>query len=451
MIPDDGSMLSPGARVASRYVIESLVATGGMSVVFRARDERLGQSIALKVLRRPNNAREAARFVREARTIARLRSEHVVRVLDVDASADPPFLAMELLEGCDVAQLLRAHGRLSVDVALKIVIEACRGVAEAHAVGVVHRDLKPSNLLLATLPDGSQCVKVIDFGISKLLTQDGAAIDLTTSGQILGSPRYMSPEQVRGGKVDARSDVWALGAILYELSAGVAPFDGATVADTLARIVADTPAPLRTLVPEVPERLASILSMCLEKDVALRPPSVRALLDELEAIAPAGPIAIDVPKRDVQGAASTAAEGSTEAARDRAWSVSHSRAQTRNARSRRAIAAASLCVAIGLGWLGLRARGHAGNAKGAAPQEVSAPVAVDTRAPESRAIEPSRTPPEAVTPAQPSMAIAQGSEQRPRALVAQRPVIRRGATSSQAKASPDAGRADDALDLDRRE
>jgi tetratricopeptide (TPR) repeat protein len=177
-------------------------------------------------------------------------------------------------------------------------LEACRGVAAAHAAGVVHRDLKPSNLFIEVVRAGVQRVKVIDFGISRTFEGHDGEPEITGRGRLVGSPRYMAPEQLRSGAtLDPRSDVWALGAILYELIAGVSPFGAATVADTIARILGDAPAPLRSKAPAASERVASIVDLCLSKDLVLRPSNAQALLEELEGAAEPGPLRLEVPSR----------------------------------------------------------------------------------------------------------------------------------------------------------
>jgi hypothetical protein len=354
---DSSPVPAVGVVIGERYVVEGFLGRGGMSVVLRARDLRLGHLVALKVLQRSSDRRSehARRFLREARIIAKLRSDHVVSVLDVDTASEPPYLAMELLEGQTVAALLAAHGRFAPDVALRIVAQACRGVADAHALGVMHRDLKPSNLIVARAADGGQRVKVIDFGISKPILGSSTQPELTSTGEILGSPRYMSPEQVRaGGTIDARSDIWALGAILYELIAGVSPFNAPTVADTLARIVRDTPMPLRECAPEASGRVASIVALCLSKDPALRPPDVRTLLDELEAVTPPGPLTID--ELPAAGHARTWG-ATTQRTGDRSWSVVRGASPQRP--SRLGILGAIAIAAALAGWLGLRVAGGA--------------------------------------------------------------------------------------------
>ncbi len=287
---------APGIVLGSRYKVERLLGRGGMSTVVCARDQRLGHLVALKLLRRVEHEQSAdtARFLREARIIAQLQSDYVVRVFDVDIESEPPYLAMELLEGHTIATLLAERGRLSVEVALQVMGQACRGVADAHPFGVLHRDLKPSNLFVARAPDGTPRVKVIDFGISRPLAGDLAT--LTARGQVVGSPRYMAPEQLEvDGVVDERSDIWSLGVTLYEVLAGVSPFEAPTVLETFSRIARDRPVPLQARVPAVPGRLASLVELCLAKHPALRPPTVRALLEELDALMPPGPLRISLP------------------------------------------------------------------------------------------------------------------------------------------------------------
>jgi eukaryotic-like serine/threonine-protein kinase len=366
LVVDDSADDIPaiGACVASRYVVEEVIGSGGMSVVVRARDLRLDAPVALKILRRSRavGSAQLARFVREARIVARLRSDHVVRILDVDAASQPPYLAMDLVPEGDVGRLLSTKGRLPVPLALAIVLQACRGVADAHASDIVHRDLKPSNLLLARTSKGAMRIKVADFGISKTMEQ-GLGPDLTSSGQIVGSPRYMSPEQVRGGGgIDARSDVWALGAILYELISGLAPFDAETVPDTLARIVSETATPLEG--EDVPPRLSAVVAMCLQKDPALRPPSVTALAQELETI-----------EVRTLGAAETAAMTDESGTSGRPWSRSISawpRGKTQRAGGWALASVIAFAAGIGLG--GMRARrGAASDAEGPANAHDAAP------------------------------------------------------------------------------
>jgi serine/threonine-protein kinase len=209
-----------GRVLLGKYRIEHVLGHGGMGMVLGARHLELGELFALKLLLPHALADEDLkhRFAREARAAARLKGEHAARVHDIGRLEDgAPYMVMEYLEGTDLRALLRARGPLPAAEAVDYMLQACHAIREAHALGIVHRDLKPANLFLARRPDGSACMKVLDFGISKEL--GSVAGDLTKTGELLGSPLYMSPEQmVRRRDVDGRSDVWALGVVLYELT-----------------------------------------------------------------------------------------------------------------------------------------------------------------------------------------------------------------------------------------
>ena len=209
----------------------------------------------------------------------------MAKVLDFGTlETGEPFTVMEYLSGNDLAHVLRQKGAMAVSDAVGVVLQACEAMAEAHALGIVHRDLKPANLFVTKRRDGTPLVKVLDFGISKMSTPNapGSNESLTSSGLIMGSPGYMSPEQVRNAKsVDARSDIWAIGVILYELLTGESPFAGETVGEVFARIVTETPPPLGQLRAEVPEGLARAVAQCLERDLPRRVQSVGALASML--------------------------------------------------------------------------------------------------------------------------------------------------------------------------
>lgn len=279
-----------GTVLGGKYRVDGVIGRGGMGVVLAARHLQLDQPVALKVML-PEYSRHpeaVARFLREARAAVRVRDEHVARVTDVgETDSGVPFMVMELLEGTDLESLSSSRGPLPVAETVELVLQACAGVAEAHALGIVHRDLKPSNLFLTRRRNGSPLVKVLDFGISKALdTRDGS---LTSTSAMIGSPLYMSPEQVRTAKdVDARSDIWSLGAILYELLTGVAPFVADSASAVLARVVADEPAPLRQFRPELPVGLQDVVLSCLRKNRDERPRSVEALVQALLPFADPG-------------------------------------------------------------------------------------------------------------------------------------------------------------------
>jgi serine/threonine-protein kinase len=277
----------PGTLFANKYVIESQLGGGAAGVVLSATHQELRQRVAIKVLRDASPV-SSERMIREARAAIALHSEHVVRVMDVGRDGGRVFLVMEQLEGSDLASVLRQRGALPVAEGVDYVLQACAGVAEAHARGVVHRDLKPSNLFLTRRADGSPLVKVLDFGISKSSeSEQEMEASLTGPAEVLGSPMYMSPEQVRGAKlVDHRTDIWALGVVLFRLLSGKAPFGaGMTVGSALASVVADEPVALREVLPEAPRELEAIVKRCLAK-----PPEGRfATVAELAAaLAPFG-------------------------------------------------------------------------------------------------------------------------------------------------------------------
>jgi serine/threonine-protein kinase len=271
----------PGEIIAGKYRIESIIGQGGMGVVLGAFDQSLGRQVAIKFLHPSRAANEgaAARFSREARAAASIQGEHVVRVHEVGQLANgAPFIVMEHLRGSDLAQIVQHRGGLPVDYACDLVLQTCQALAQAHARGIVHRDLKPQNLFLTERADGSPCVKVLDFGISKAADTDESSPKLTSTEMVMGTPLYMSPEQVRSLKnVDHRADIWALGAILFELLAAKPPFDGPSASALHAAIAMDAPASLRARRPDVPPHIDAAILRCLEKDPARRFQTVQEL------------------------------------------------------------------------------------------------------------------------------------------------------------------------------
>jgi serine/threonine protein kinase len=285
--------VQPGDVLAGKYQVEKVLGVGGMGVVVAALHMDLDQRVALKFLL-PEAAEKpdvVARFDREARAAAKIKSEHVARVSDVGRLENgTPYIVMEYLEGGDLEGRVEKGGALPITLAVDYVLQAAEAIAEAHAAGIVHRDLKPANLFLARQGDGSEIVKVLDFGISKAITQGadtaGQVGSLTKTSDVFGSPLYMSPEQLKSSRsVDTRADIWALGVILFELVFGRAPFERGTVAEIFGAILHEKAPVLRALMPIAPEALSQVLERCLQKDPDARYPNVAALA---QALAPFG-------------------------------------------------------------------------------------------------------------------------------------------------------------------
>jgi serine/threonine protein kinase len=279
-----------GQLIAGKYRMEQVLGRGGMGVVIAALHEQLNQRVALKFLTDDayQQPEAVARFVREARAAVQIQSEHVARVMDVGTlDSGAPYMVMEYLRGLDLKEVSTRRGALPITEAVDYVLQACDAVAEAHSLGIVHRDLKPSNLFLTERPDGSPMVKVLDFGISKALYGiDKSQLQMTASAAIMGSPQYMSPEQIRSSKnVDARADVWALGTILHELLTGSPAYVADTVPGLLAMIVADAPPPLRSCRPGAPADLEAVILRCLQKDREQRFANVSEFARSLERFA----------------------------------------------------------------------------------------------------------------------------------------------------------------------
>jgi serine/threonine protein kinase len=284
---DEPIPLKHGDVVAGRYVVERVLGLGGMGLVVSASDRETGTLVALKMLRvhARRDPELLARFAREARTAKKLRSPNVARVIDVgELEGGAPFIAMEHLEGEDLAVLVRGAERLPVVEAVDLVRQACLGVAEAHAHGIVHRDIKPQNLFVTRGPGGERVLKVLDFGVARLEAE--ASISLTRSMQMVGSPGYMSPEAFRSSRtVDARADVWSLGVVLYELLTGRRPFGGMGLVEVATSVMSQPPPPLNEVCPEVPQGLAEVVHRCLEKSREDRFSSAAALADALAPFA----------------------------------------------------------------------------------------------------------------------------------------------------------------------
>ena len=281
--------VKPGDIIAGKYRVEGTLGSGGMAVVLSATQLDLDRLVAIKVMRAELTQVPGAvqRLLLEAKLTARFRSEHICKVLDVGTlGSGAPYVVMEHLEGSDLNGLLVERGRFDVVTAVDLILQACEGIAEAHAADVIHRDLKPENLFVTNLLDDPPTVKVLDFGISKQLGARPSGRVHTNPSAALGSPYYMAPEQMHAPKdADLRADVWAIGAILFELLTGETPFDGDTLPEVCAAVMHGAPKRARELCPELPEPLCDAIERCLKK-----PPNQRfsSIAELAVALAPFG-------------------------------------------------------------------------------------------------------------------------------------------------------------------
>jgi serine/threonine-protein kinase len=285
--------------LAGKYSVERVIGSGGMGVVVVAVHVDLYERVALKFLlpEAAMNQEAVARFSREARAAFKLKSEHVARVIDVgQLDGGLPYMVMEFLDGSDLDSLVEEGQKIPVEDAVEYILQACEAVAEAHTLGIIHRDLKPANLFLTRRRDGTACVKVLDFGLSKVgvsIEPKRRGASMTGTRQMLGSPLYMPPEQMLSPRdVDARSDVWALGAILFELLTNSPPFVADTLPELQRHVLSAAPQKLAALRPDAPPGLEAVIEKCLQKDRANRYSNVADLAG---ALAPFGPVRARVP------------------------------------------------------------------------------------------------------------------------------------------------------------
>jgi len=282
------SAVAQGALLANKYRVERILGQGGMGYVVEARHITLDERVALKFLL-PEYAKHpeaSARFLREARAAVKIKSEHVARVSDVGTlDSGAPYMVMEYLDGAGWAQKVQKSGVLSVEDAIDYSLQACEAFAEAHSYGIVHRDLKPANLFLAKRPDGSPLVKVLDFGISKVIGGGDHALTKTTTA--MGSALYMSPEQMQETRgVDHRTDVYSMGIALFELLAGRQPFYAETLPQLCAEVLTGVPTPLSAYRPDISADLAARIEKAYERDKNKRYQSIAEFAVALAPFAP---------------------------------------------------------------------------------------------------------------------------------------------------------------------
>ncbi len=397
--------LEPGSVVAAKYKLLKELGRGGMGVVFLAEDTDLEREVAVKILLEEHAKDQGAvtRFLREAKASAKIKSEHVAHVYETGKLANGvPFIVMESLQGIDLADRLENEGPLPVKRIVEFVMQTCEALAEAHAAGIVHRDLKPANLFLATRPDGTDVLKILDFGISKISTSSV----LTRSQTLVGSPYYMSPEQLESAQdVDVRADIWALGVIMYELAAGKRPFEGTSLAALCVTVLNAEPEPLSALVPGVPRAFEEAVMKCLRKDRVQRFPNVGELARALEGLSDSTAGAAARVTKVLQNARTVpdTPRRESDAAPDRSasWAQTNRETTAERWRGRRFVVGLAVIVAaggvgVGLGRLvrgpssDVPAFGQAPHSEGALPgarsvNRASPPAAPKPSAPRARA------------------------------------------------------------------
>ncbi len=375
-----------GRVIAGRFQIVRKLGDGGMGEVFLAEQQPMGRLVALKILRAAlaDDAQQVERFKREAQAASRLKHPNTIIVHDFGQGQDGVvFLAMEYLEGRTLAHLLDEEGRLEPRRAVRMMAQICGSLHEAHGHGVVHRDLKPENIFLTERGGQTDFVKVLDFGIAKIRdNQAGGKLEtITRQGAIFGTPQYMSPEQIKGADLDARSDVYALGVMLYQMLSGALPFKAATAVEMLTKHLAEAPAPLTvdTADAATVARLEATALRALSKDRAHRQPGAQAFLEELEA-ALGGPALPAAPPNVVPVASPPPAPAGTPR-----WPL--------------AVVAAAAAAGIGAAVLFARPEPDAGVGTNAPPTSAptqspsTAPTAAATQAPtEPPAVPPTQAP-----------------------------------------------------------
>ena len=271
------SVLTEGLEIAERYRVRKLLGMGGMGAVYLVHDDELDRDVALKLIRSDigENPEALERFKREIQLSSKVTHRNVLRVYDLGASGGIKYLTMQFVEGEDLSTVLKRVGRLATPRLTRIFRQILEGLRAAHEQGVIHRDLKPQNIML----DASDNVYVTDFGLAKSLEQSG----MTQTGAIVGTPYYMSPEQVKGSPIDHRSDIYSLGVILYEMSTGRLPFTGSSPYEVMAQRLQRLPEPAGRINPDLPSYLSKILDRCLMVDTAARYQTIEEILRDLDA------------------------------------------------------------------------------------------------------------------------------------------------------------------------
>jgi serine/threonine-protein kinase len=278
-----------GTTFAEQYEIISVLGSGGMSVVYKARHKLMDRIVAIKLLHGQNDPLAVERFKQEAKAASSLSHPNIISVFDFGIAGNQAYLVMDCLEGDNLSDVLIRDRRIAVDRAIRIFRQACLGLEHAHKKGIVHRDLKPSNLCLVRGEDGGEVVKIVDFGIAKLLADTGKAkLTLTQTGEIFGSPMYMSPEQCMAQPLDFRSDIYSIGCVMYECLTGVVPIMGETAYETMNMHVNVAPHPFAKVAPDlkIDKNIEAIVFRCLEKKPEERYQNVSEIMADLPVIKP---------------------------------------------------------------------------------------------------------------------------------------------------------------------
>lgn len=280
---DPASDFQAGHVLGDRFRVERMIAAGGMGFVYMATDLEQQQLVALKIMRTVLQRDPIAieRFKREVRTIRRLMHPNTIELIDYGITEDGfMFLVMEWLHGKDLREILRIKHRLSPITATRVALQVCWSLSEAHMKGIIHRDLKPENIFIMHNPGPHLRIKVVDFGLAKVVSGPESAEQITRGGVVCGTPEYMSPEQAKGEKLDGRSDVYALGCVMYAMIEGDAPFRGKKALD-VAMMHINNPFP--EMSETVPPALREIIKKCVEKKASARFQDVNELANALES------------------------------------------------------------------------------------------------------------------------------------------------------------------------
>jgi len=274
------SGIAPGSLLGQRFEILSVLGAGGMGIVYKAQDRELDDLVALKMLKRElwGDRSQLERLKSEIKLARKITHPNVLRTYDFGEIDGVPYISMEYVRGVTLRYLLDETERLPYSAGLRLAKQLCSGLAAAHAVGVLHRDIKPENLIL----EATGNAKLMDFGIARPVQREGPG--QTQAGWVVGTPQYLSPEQLQGQESDARADIYSCGIVLYELFTGRLPFAGATPVEIMFQHLKEEPAPPRAAWPEVPPRLEAAILRCLQKDPAARYPTVADLLHDLEGL-----------------------------------------------------------------------------------------------------------------------------------------------------------------------